>query len=180
MTYSRVGIFAGTFDPVHHGHITFAKAAITACQLDKVVLLPEASPRGKTGVTSIEHRLAMLRAATAGNDKLEVLHLPDHQFTVAKTLPELQKRYAGARLVMLLGSDVAAYLHAWPDVEKLLEQTDFAIGFRENTEPLRDIEATIIPTEHSHVAASHVRNGQSDDIDPAVRSYIKKHKLYQV
>jgi nicotinate-nucleotide adenylyltransferase len=177
---SRVGIFAGTFDPVHHGHISFAKAALKACELDKVVFLPEASPRNKSSVTSIRHRKDMLLAATAGDDRLEVLTLSDTQFTVAKTLPELQRRFPGARLVLLLGSDVAVYLHKWQDVKILLERVDIAIGFRENAKPITGIEAMIIPTSHAHVTSSHVRSGNSDDIDPAVKAYIKKHGLYTV
>jgi nicotinic acid mononucleotide adenylyltransferase len=128
----------------------------------------------------MQHRVAMLKAAVAGDKQFEVLQLPEHKFTVAQTLPELQRLFSGARLVLLVGSDVAAYLHQWEDVETLLGQVDIAVGFREGAAPLTNIEATIIPTEHAHVTSSHVRKGSSDDVGPAVKTYIKKHGLYQV
>lgn len=180
MQVRRIGIFAGTFDPVHAGHAAFAKAAIKLCNLDRVVFLPEPKPRGKVRVTGIGHRVAMLRLATQDNPSFEVMQLPDDQFTIAKTLPELQEKFAGAQLVMLFGSDVAATVHTWPDAKTLLAQTELAVGFREHAAPLVHVKATIVPTAHAHVAASHVRNGNSDEIAPAVREYIKQHNLYRV
>ncbi|HVI69805.1 MAG TPA: adenylyltransferase/cytidyltransferase family protein, partial [Magnetospirillaceae bacterium] len=60
----RVGVFSGTFDPVHRGHLAFALSAQKRAQLDTVVFLPEHSPRGKIAVGSFTHRLEMLRLAT--------------------------------------------------------------------------------------------------------------------
>ncbi|HSE61036.1 MAG TPA: nicotinate-nicotinamide nucleotide adenylyltransferase [Candidatus Saccharimonadales bacterium] len=176
----RIGIFAGTFDPVHHGHIAFAKAAIKLCHLDKVVFLAEPNPRGKVGVTSVAQRVAMLQLAVRHDPALEVLRLPDHQFTVAKTLPKLRQRYNNAQLVMLFGSDVAATLHLWADADTLLAQTELAVGFREGVAPLLSVRATIIPTAHAHVAASHIRQGASNEVPAGVWQYIKEHGLYQV
>ncbi|HEU5121705.1 MAG TPA: adenylyltransferase/cytidyltransferase family protein, partial [Candidatus Saccharimonadales bacterium] len=66
----RIGIYSGTFDPVHYGHIAFAASAIRACNLDEVVFLPEPQPRYKAGVTDIAHRLALLTMATAAQSNL--------------------------------------------------------------------------------------------------------------
>ena len=59
----RIGIFAGTFDPVHKGHISFALQAIEAAGLDEVVFLPEPRPRHKQSVTDQSHRIAMINLA---------------------------------------------------------------------------------------------------------------------
>ena len=66
----RVGIYPGAFDPVHKGHIAFALAAITAHQLDKVFFLPEPSPRHKQGVKALDHRVEMVRLATANDPRI--------------------------------------------------------------------------------------------------------------
>ena len=81
---SKVGIFSGTFDPVHAGHIAFALEAMESAGLDKVYFLPESMPRRKSGVTHYAHRLAMLELALKPYNKLSILELPDKQFSVVK------------------------------------------------------------------------------------------------
>jgi nicotinate (nicotinamide) nucleotide adenylyltransferase len=180
LSSKRIGIFAGTFDPVHNGHVAFALAAIKACRLDEVIFLPEPKPRGKQQVTGMNHRLAMIRVAIAGEPRLRVVELTDDQFTVAKTLPELERRLPGAHLALLLGTDVARGLRQWPGADGLLAKVELIIALRQGDEPPHGVKAAIIPTSHGHVAASHVRGGQSNDIAPAVRDYIHHHGLYRV
>jgi nicotinate-nucleotide adenylyltransferase len=179
MTKSRsVGIFAGTFDPVHNGHVAFVLAAIEQCHLDEVVFLPERQPRGKQHVTSLSHRMAMLQEAIAGNPKLSVLELPDDQFTVAATLPELELLMPDASLSLLVGTDVARSVATWPHAEQLLAKVAVIVAVRAGDEAPR--MGRIVRVSHAHVAASHVRGGTSTDIAPAVRDYINKHHLYRV
>ncbi len=71
----KVGILAGTFDPIHIGHIAFALRAIEKAQLDKVILLPEREPRRKRNVTDFNHRLSMLKLSVKSFELLEVLEL---------------------------------------------------------------------------------------------------------
>lgn len=177
----RIGIYSGTFDPVHYGHIAFALAAIEQCGLDSVVFLPEPNPRGKKSATPLEHRAAMLRLACQTYPRLSVLILSDERFTVAATLPHLQAKFPDAKLILLFGTDVATRIAQWPNARELLDQVELAIGLRHGDKP-PDIPGHVafIKTDHSHVAASHVRNGQSQDIVPAVSNYIKQHKLYEV
>ena len=185
----RVGIFSGTFDPVHRGHIAFALAAVQQCQLDKVVLLPERSPRGKLGVSDFKHRLHMVRLAVRPHRKLQALALPDAQFTVQGTLPQLQAKYSGAQLVMLLGSDVVhTFGFRWPGLETLLRTVELAISTRagESEQALRDfldlldqpVVATVVNGPHAHLSATEVRNGNLQGIEPLVRDYIEQNQLY--
>ncbi len=180
MATARIGIFAGTFDPVHNGHIDLALAAITVCNLDKVIFLPEPTPRGKDNVTSLADRLAMLRLATKDQPHLEVLELQQPTFTVADTLPELTARFEGAQLVMIVGSDIAAHIHTWDGADTLLRTVELAVGYRHQAPPLTHIQATIVPTASARVAASHIRAGRSGAVPAPVAEYIKKRKLYRV
>lgn len=126
----RIGIYAGTFDPVHAGHISFALQALDAAGLDEVYFLPERRPRNKYGVEHFGHRVAMLNRACRPHTKLKVLELEDVCFSVKQTLPRLRKRFPSAQLVLLAGSDVAQQLTYWPGAEQLLVSCELAIGVR--------------------------------------------------
>jgi nicotinate-nucleotide adenylyltransferase len=127
---SRIGIYAGTFDPVHAGHIAFALQALQAAQLDKVYFLPERRPRAKQQVEHFGHRVAMLKKAIQPHPQFAVLELVEVNFSVERTLPWLQNHFAGDELVFLFGSDIVPDLSSWPNVERLLQDGEFVIGLR--------------------------------------------------
>lgn len=127
----RIGIYAGTFDPVHTGHITFALQSVKAAQLDRVYFLPERRPRNKQAPTHFGHRVAMLKRAARPHAQFEVLdRLVDTNFTVKRTLGELRRIFEGDELVFLFGSDVLEHLPEWPDAEQLLTSSELVIGLR--------------------------------------------------
>lgn len=127
----RVGIYAGSFNPVHAGHIAFALQALTAAKLDKIYFLPERRPRYKQGVEHFAHRVGMLKQALQPHPQFEVLELPDVSFTVERTLARMQRQFQGSRLAFLFGSDVALQLADWPQAEILLQKSEVIIGLRQ-------------------------------------------------
>ncbi|HKX73308.1 MAG TPA: adenylyltransferase/cytidyltransferase family protein [Candidatus Saccharimonadales bacterium] len=176
---ARIGIFAGTFDPVHNGHVAFALAAMNDCHLDSVVFLPEREPRGKHGVTPIGHRVAMLECVVADRPDFSLLQLAEPQFDVRATLPQLQRRFAGDELFLLVGSDVAAHIVRWDGAKELLAAMEVVIGQRAGDPlPQLPVSTIVLPTVQAHVAASDIRSGLSQDIAPDVRKYIDAHHLY--
>lgn len=130
----RIGIYAGTFDPVHVGHITFALQAIETAKLDQVVFLPERIPRRKSGVEHYGHRVAMLKGATAPHPSMAVLELTDKNFTIARTWPQLQTIFQRSDLSLLVGSDVLTHMQRWPLIEKLLPDCEVVVGTRADDE----------------------------------------------
>ena len=126
----RIGIYSGTFNPVHSGHVTFALQALQTAKLDKVYFLPERRPRYKQHVEHYGHRVAMIRQALQLHPKLDVLETDDVSFTVSRTLPRLELQFPGAQLVFLMGSDVVTHLHAWPGADILLARSELAVGLR--------------------------------------------------
>jgi nicotinate-nucleotide adenylyltransferase len=177
---AKIGLFAGTFDPVHDGHIGFALAALAHCQLDKVVFLPEPAPRGKQQVTPIEKRVDMLRLATLPHSSLRVHALADQQFTVKGTLPQLQQLY-GDDLLLLVGSDIARHMPYWPDAPELFKVLSIAVAQRRgDTLPDMPRGTVFVPTSYATVAASHIRSGESQAVAPEVREYIQNNRLYVV
>ena len=192
----RIGIYSGTFDPIHVGHVEFALTALKECALDKVIFLTESSPREKTTVSSSSDREAMIQIAISGNSKLGILSLSDKQFSVKDTLPQLQLLYPGSALVFLMGSDLArTFTYRWEGLDILLRSVELAIGLRaqDTAKDVSDIlEAlakeykiapryTNIPSPRVHLASTNIRQGTHDitDVDPNVADYIVQKGLYE-
>lgn len=191
---SRVGIFAGSFDPVHDGHIEFALAAVRKAKLDKVYFLPEPVHRNKQGTSHLAHRLAMLKLAIKGKPKLAVLELPDKHFTVAKTLPRLNHKFANADLYLLAGSDVLQHLPDWPLIDTLLMRMNLIVSRRaSNTEKEVKIRVSklsaqtqqilTITSPRPNLSSWQIRQDilqgkKTAGLNPAVAEYIKYNWLY--
>lgn len=189
----RVGIYPGTFDPVHAGHITFAASTLKTCQLDEVVFIPEHSPRRKTAVTNIAHRHAMLTQALQDHPGLHTVLLESQQFTIRETLPELKQLFPEAELTFLIGSDIANMLTHWDDLGDLLSTASFAIGLRSADTPAsvnmvmrtlaevhrHNVHYSIVPgTSQLHTSSSAIRNGDYAQAPEKVTTYIRQYGLY--
>jgi len=111
-TKKYIGIYSGSFDPIHEGHISFAKEAMKVCRLDTIVFMPERFPRGKPNVSPISERVTELEIALA-ETSFVVLNAHADQFTVDETLTELEVLYPDTVFTFLIGSDVALYLPNW-------------------------------------------------------------------
>jgi nicotinate-nucleotide adenylyltransferase len=120
----RLGVFGGTFDPVHNGHVAAAVNARRAFALDRVLIVPARDPWQKQDreLAPADARLAMLDAAMAGIDGVEVSRLeldrPGPTYT-ADTVEELHKQYGDStELFLIVGADAASDLATWdrPDV----------------------------------------------------------------
>jgi nicotinate-nucleotide adenylyltransferase len=191
----RIGIFSGTFDPVHIGHIDFAAAAVEACKLEKVLLLPERIPREKSVVAPYEDRKAMLELAIRDDQKLEVGPEFDACFTVGQTLPKIVNMYPNAQIVFLLGSDVVkTFAYRWQGLKEFLQTVELCIGLR-SSDTMESVIAIlhkvdndygtktkykVVPNANLHIASSKIRSRGLDlqDVHANVALYIKEHKLY--
>jgi nicotinate-nucleotide adenylyltransferase len=190
----RVGIYSGTFDPVHAGHIAFALQAIKVAQLDQLIFLPERAPRRKHPAEHYAHRVAMLKQAIKPYPNMGVLELVDKSFTVKRTLPELQNIFQSAELVILVGSDVLAHMSDWPNIDVLLRKCELIVGARAQDEPamIRTIVNAwprqpqglyIIQSHAPHVSSTHVRGAlarraHASGLLASVHSYAKANWLY--
>jgi len=189
----RVGIYPGTFDPVHAGHITFATNTLTECGLDEIVFIPEHNPRGKAAVTAITHRHAMLVGALQDSTRLKTALVTTPRFTVKDTLPELQQLFPKAKLTFLIGSDIANTLTHWDAIDSLMQEVSFAIGLRSSDTSAqvassmqkltytheRQVNYTIIPgTTRLHASSSAIRGGDYSQAPEKVSSYIRQYSLY--
>lgn len=191
---SRIGIYAGTFDPVHAGHLTFALQSLAAAQLDRLYFLPERRPRGKQHVEHFGHRVAMITKAIAPHPQFGVLEMVDVSFSIQRTLPQLQQQFAGDELVFLFGSDVVPGLADWPRADKLLAAGELVIGLRgqDKREDIRNIienwaqppkAVTLFPSFAPAVSSGQVRQALQQrqpgaGLLKSVERYSNHHWLY--
>ena len=128
----KIGIYGGTFNPPHLGHLAAAKTAIEVLGLDRLLLIPAAIPPHKVlpeGTPPPEHRLSMaekmadalLRPKVVQVSTLE-LEREGKSYT-SDTLEELHRQYPEAELWLLMGTDMFLTLHLWHDPETILKLT---------------------------------------------------------
>lgn len=190
MRQRRIGIYPGTFDPIHAGHLAFAREAMQVCNLDEVIFLPEEIPRGKQNVTDITHRMALINYAIEDVPQLKAIRAVSKQFDVAQTLPELLDIYKDNTLTLLVGSDVAKSLPNWEGIETLVGAVSFAIGMRSG-DNINEIESkvnkvttkyTFIDTPEAQINSTAIRAGIDSDLHvshPSFLAYIQQHHLYE-
>lgn len=116
---TRLGLFGGSFDPIHFGHLRAARFAAELLGLERVVLIPSARPPHKlsNAVTEPAHRLAMTRLAVEGDSVFEVddleLHRAGPSYTF-DTVGEYRRRLgSAAELVWFIGADTLPKLSTW-------------------------------------------------------------------
>ena len=196
----RLGLLGGTFDPVHRGHLTLARAGRDELGLDEVLFLPAGQPWRKAGqmIASNEHRLAMLRRALEGEAAFQVSRLelerPGPSYT-ADTLEALRDDRPEDELFFLLGEDALMDLPNWERPRRILELTRLAVARRADSSPealeeaerrLPGLGERVVWLKMPAVAVSateireRVREGQPiGGLVPAtVEEYIRKQGLY--
>jgi nicotinate-nucleotide adenylyltransferase len=198
----RLGVFGGTFDPVHVGHLILAEQCREQGGLDRVLFLPAARPPHKQEreLTSFERRVEMLQLALAGNPGFSIEELekdrPGPSYT-ADTLGILQKKYPGAELFLLLGSDSLLDLPFWYEPLKILEQATLLIVARPGWEIPQNVRQSlrlpedavlrfqVAPCPLIDIASRELRHLVSESksirymVPRAVEVYIQEKKLYR-
>ena len=134
----RFGILGGTFDPIHLGHLRTAEEAGMMLDLERVFLIPSASPPHKHDdmVTTFDHRLAMVKMATAHSPFLQMLDLEAKRqgpsYSV-ETLEELHTAlHPDPEIFFILGSDAFAEIDTWKEYQRLFTLAHFLVVERAN------------------------------------------------
>ena len=132
----RIGVLGGTFDPIHLAHLVIAEEARVRLGLEEVVFIPTGQPWMKehTPVSSVHHRLTMVRLATAPNPFFRVAAMeidrPGPSYTV-DTLEILRTEYGQeAEMFFILGVDSVQEFHRWKEPERILELATLAVVTR--------------------------------------------------
>jgi len=194
----RVGIFGGTFDPIHIGHLILAESCREACGLDRVLFVVAGEPphKGKPR-TSAKHRLEMVELAIAGHEAFEASEIeldrpgPHYSF---ETLERLTTEKPADELFFLIGADSLADLPGWRKPERICELASLVVVNRPGT-PVEVLRA-FTPPEGSKpfhhvtmpdvgVASRDIRRRVSEGrsvryiVPRAVEVYLREHHLYE-
>ena len=197
----RIGIFGGTFDPIHNAHLMVARLARQAAGLDRVIFMPAGTPphKERLALTADGHRLAMVRLAVEGLGGYEVSDLematPEVDYTV-DTLRLMAGRNPGAKLYFIIGGDSLMMLDQWRDPEGLMSLAAFIAVYRPDCEPdalerkRGEIlsryggEILLVSCGGMDVSSTMIRRRAAAGLDvsgltsPAVARYIEEHALY--
>ncbi|MCI2057115.1 MAG: bis(5'-nucleosyl)-tetraphosphatase (symmetrical) YqeK [Oscillibacter sp.] len=203
----RIGVYGGTFNPPHLGHLTAARAVFELLKLDQLLLIPAGTPPHKEMPAfspTAAQRLEMTRLAGEQlglGDKVETLDLEvargGKSFT-SDTLATIHALYPDAELWLLMGTDMFLSLHAWHEPGKIFDLAGIAAFGRteEDTEPLFALQRERLYREYSNarlftltvpgvidISSSEERDRLSHgtgeyDLAPAVYGYILKEGLY--
>lgn len=143
----RIGIFGGSFDPPHIGHIAAAKAALDGLGLDRVIMMPAFQPPHKVlsaHTPGPEHRLRMLRLACRGEQALQVSDLElargGTSYTY-ETVEAVRQQYPDSELFLLMGSDMFLNFSNWKYPERILKQATLAVFYRGDKGEKAKVEA---------------------------------------
>ncbi len=122
----RLGVFGGSFDPIHFGHLLLAETCREQSRLDQVLLMPAAVPPHKQDheLTPVRDRLTMLELAIAGHEQLAVSTIEIDRGGVSytiDTLSALAEQYPQAELFFLMGADSLNDLPTWREPQRLCE-----------------------------------------------------------
>jgi nicotinate-nucleotide adenylyltransferase len=194
----RLGIFGGTFDPPHVGHLLAASDAIEHLELDRLVFVPAATQPLKVGRAAAPavHRLAMVRLTVDADPRLEAdsveVDREGLSYTV-DTLRDFAGRYPSAELFFLVGADVLSSFAQWRDPHTILELATLAVMVRGAESEGTSLEvdaalaerATFIPTRRIDVSSTEIRDRVRTRrsihgfVTDAVAEYISSHGLYR-
>jgi nicotinate-nucleotide adenylyltransferase len=193
----RIGLFGGTFDPPHVGHLVLAECARDRLGLDEVRFIPAGQPPHKRShpVSPRARRVAMVRLAVRGNPAFVVSTIEARRsgpsFTV-ETLRRVASETPRARLYLLLGADSLDEFPTWREPEAILSLATLAVAGRPGGSPRRPkralrgrgrvawLDNAEIDVSSSRVRA-RVRAGHSVRylVPDAVAAYIARHRLYR-
>lgn len=186
----RVGIFGGTFDPIHIAHLKVAEAAKDACGLDRVLVIPAANPPHKrAAAAAFEHRYRMVELACQDTAGLEpsLLESGDQRSYSIGTIEKV--RESGSlldTLYFIIGADAFAEITTWYRWQEVVASVEFIVVARPPTiygvpkgalvHALNDLR---MPGSSSEIRDALSRGIRPPDLPDPVYAYILAHDLYR-
>jgi nicotinate-nucleotide adenylyltransferase len=182
----KIGIYGGTFDPIHCGHLILARAALEQLDLERITFVPAAmSPHKRSQATTpAAIRLEMLRAAIEGEDRFALdeseLKRPPPSFAI-DTVEEFLRREAQLEIFYLIGADQLPGLESWHRIEELRRVVQFVVLNR----GARTDDAYLTIQRQVDISATEIRNRVATQLSirylvpRAVEEIIHQHQLYR-
>jgi len=197
---ARIGLFGGTFDPIHSGHVAVAEAVLHRFRLDCIYFIPSGRPPHKPQhrPTPYLHRYAMVALVCARNARFVPSLLEAgadltgrQRYYSIQTVRRLRRQFPRARLYFIVGADQFLELPTWKNYRALLKLCEFIVASRSGYDVKR--AAKVVPGARVHLLTAvhadvsgtairrQVRRGESlrGWVPTAVEQYIRTHGLYK-
>lgn len=190
---NRIGIFGGTFDPPHNGHLAIAEKAKKQLKLTKVFFVPAniAPHKQNKMASSATSRLRMLQLLIEKKKYFNIstteLHRKGISYTI-DTVKTFYKRYPNAELTLIIGTDNLAQFHIWKSPKLILRFTKIAVYDRKGYSQYKEnnrIGAIRLKGRHIGISSTEIRDRVAKGLSIksyvplTIASYIKKHSLYK-
>jgi nicotinate-nucleotide adenylyltransferase len=190
----KIGLFFGSFNPVHTGHLLIANYFVQFTDIDKIwfIISPQNPFKASDTLLHETVRLEMMQLAINGDERFKAsdfeFNLPRPSYTV-NTLAELCKAFPNDTFVPIIGGDNLQSFHLWKDYETILHQHQVFVyrraGFHENPLLANHPKIKIFEVPLLNISSTYIREmlqaGKSVKylVPEKVEAYIKEHKLYQ-
>lgn len=160
----NVGLYFGSFNPVHVGHLIIANHILNEANIDRLwfVVSPQNPFKTESGLLNEFHRLQLLRLATEDDNRIKVsdieFNLPRPSYTV-NTLAYLEEKYPDHRFSIVMGSDSFQNLHKWKNAEVIVRNYPIIVYRRPGFEVENTLGAdlTIAEAPLLQISATHIR-----------------------
>ena len=186
---ANIGVYAGSFDPVHLGHIAIVNHLLSKGILEKVIIIPTGDYWDKKNITDMKERINMLRIFE--NDRIIIdSTIGKYQYTY-EIIKSLNTKYKNVNLHFIIGADNLEKFHLWKNVELILQNKVIVIN-RNGIDAMKYINKfkekdsfiVIEDFKEINISSSEIKEriknkkDTSDLIDVRVADYIKKNNLY--
>ncbi|MGA3286560.1 MAG: nicotinate-nucleotide adenylyltransferase [Bacteroidota bacterium] len=189
---SRIGIFGGTFDPPHKGHITIAKEAMKQLSLDTIYFVPAYLPPHKLQHYSMtaKHRLTMVKLAIDGHKDFKVSTIELQRRGISYTVDTLKAfrcRFPNATLILIIGADNLEQFQSWKSPKAILQLASLAVykrrGFNQSLKnqniAFQPIKGQLLQVSSTEIRKRLVKGSTvSKLLSRSIERYIKRHSLY--
>ena len=190
----KIGIFGGTFDPIHTGHLEIVTRVSQELSLDKTYVVPARNPwmKGDKKITLFKHRVKMLEIVFGSNKDVEIM-CDEKEGEVSythNTLVKIEKKHPGADLYLVIGEDVISRIEEWKKIKEVLKRVTVVCVKREGLENC-DVAAhlngihlgsRVVILEKTSIDASssdYKKNNKTSFINKDVLKYIYKNNIYK-
>lgn len=190
---NKIGLFGGTFDPIHIGHTIVAEWIWDALGLERIIFIPNyIHPFHKRqGISDVRYRLRMLQLALADFPQFDISTLEIDREGVSYTIDTIryfQKKYANTQLFLLIGTDNLNDFWKWKEPENILKEAQLVVYNRKgfSVDPkFKKEKIVFLDTPHIEISSTEIRQRIQNNracqslLHPMVYQFIKEHKIYQ-
>ena len=189
----KVGIYSGSFNPIHHGHVMLANYLVEFSDLDALwfVVTPQNPLKKKEDLLDDDERLKMVQLAIGDDPRIHVsdieMHLPTPSYTI-NTLTALSEQHPDSEFVFICGMDSLQNLKNWREYQKILDNYELLVFPREGYdggELINYPSVTVLKTPILEISSTFIRQCVKEGRDvrhfmpEKAFEYMKEHRLYE-